>query len=229
MKKYSIFTILLLALATTSMSQDAKKTTKINKSSYLSISAGLSVPAGDFSTTKGVEPGFAKTGYNISLNYGYNINSRVGIASSVFYVFHKLNNRAINDLIGSGGPTLPSVSSDHWQYHGIVVGPMTTFELADNVYLDLKFMAGIANANFPVFKALNQSTAERWRVAYAMRMGGNIRYNFSDKFCFYSSLDYAYTRPRWPFTETVDGETIDTDVTQRIENVNLNVGIGYIF
>lgn len=228
MKKHSIFTIIFLAIAITSMSQDAKKVTKINKSSFLSFSGGLSIPAGDFSSTIGAEPGYAKTGYNLNLNYGYSINSRVGITSSAFYVFHKLNNKAINDQIGSGGP-LPSVSSDHWQYHGLVVGPMTTFELADNVYLDLKFMAGIANVNFPVLKSQGESSPERWRTAYAMRMGGNIRYNFSERFSFYSNLDYAYTRPRWSFTQTIEGESINVDITQRIENVNLNIGIGYLF
>jgi hypothetical protein len=62
-----------------------------------------------------------------------------------------------------------------------------------------------------------------------MKMGGNIRYNLNDKLCFYSNLDYVYTRPRWKFTETVNGETINADVTQRMESVNLNVGLGYIF
>lgn len=229
MKKYSIFTIILLAFATTSMSQDAKKVSKINKSSNLSLSAGIAIPAGDFSTSKGAEPGFARPGYNINLNYGYSINSRLGIAATAFYGFHKLDNKALNDQLGTGGPSVPSVTSDHWKYHGIVVGPMTTFELADNVYLDLKFMAGFANVNFPVFKASGESSPEKWKAAYAMKMGGNIRYNFTDNFSLYSSLDYAHFRPRWKFTESIDGETFNSTVTQRVETVNLNVGIGYIF
>ncbi len=229
MKKYSIFTLILLAIASSAMSQDIKKTASINKPFNISLTAGFAAPVGDFSTTKGNEPGFAKVGYNFNLNFGYNINSRLGIASTAFYAYYKLNNKAINDLIGSGGPTSSSVTSDHWKYHGIVAGPMTTFELAENVYLDLKFMAGFANVNFPVFKASGESSPEKWKAAYAMKMGGNVRYNLNDKFCFYSSLDYFYTRPTWKFTESVDGETIKSNISQRLESVNINVGIGYNF
>jgi hypothetical protein len=228
MKHYIIFTFFSMAFATMTLAQEAKPATT-GKSFYLAASVGPSFPVGDYSTTKDINSGFAKIGYNVNLNFGYNITNRLGIASTAFYGFNKLNEKAINDNLNNGGPTVGSVGVDHWQYHGIVVGPMTTFDLADKVYLDLKALGGIASANFPVFKSGSSSSPEKWKTAFALRLGGDIRYNFNSQFTFFSSIDYNFMKPKWKFTETVDNQTIRVDVAQRMETLNINLGVGYIF
>jgi hypothetical protein len=106
---------------------------------------------------------------------------------------------------------------------------MICFNLLDKVDIDLKTMAGFAQANSPMKKAIDNSTGEvaytsedKWVDAFAIQAGTNLRYNFAPRFCAFVNFDYSFMRPKW----TTSGEE---DFKQEMGVIDLNVGIGTTF
>ncbi len=199
---------------------------------FAALSGGPSIPVGvfqkkNFAVTS--EAGLAKTGYVLNANLGYKFHKNFGVASTVFYSMYKLDQKAINDFIGKSATTIVGASADHWQYVGVVVGPMATVPLVENVFIDFKAMAGYAHANMPVIKvqleglpAPIDATQEKWADAFAWQLGTNLRYNFTSKFCFFANADYNYMKPKWK-------TDVSGDVIQKMGVVDVNVGLGANF
>ena len=171
----------------------------------------------------------ATIGYNIKLNSGYHFTDRFGIASTIFYSLYKIDQDALHkfELLNAAVSTTKNV--DHWQYFGIVVGPMATFKLMDQLFLDIKGMAGFARVNLPTVKEeivgtgiILSSSSDRWTDAFAIQLGSNLRYNFASRLCLFTNVDYGFMNPKWTSTES-------EDIKQEMGAVNFNVGAGIRF
>lgn len=200
---------------------------------FAALTAGPSFPVGVFSNKDfltSTESGLARVGYNVNTNVGYRASSNLGVASSIFYSRYKVDQAAIdqfNAKTTSSGSA--SVSADHWQYAGIVVGPMATIPIVNKLFVDFKVMAGYARANMPVVKVIEDGSSqvldyskERWADAFAWQLGSNLRYNFASKFCFFTNLDYNHMKPKW-----VDPGY--STVMQKTSVIDFNIGLGANF
>ena len=85
---------------------------------FVSLNAGPSFPLGDYASNdlNKEHPGFAQTGYNITLQTGYFLVPRFGITASALYTRHGFD----NSVFGA------SASGDHWKYVGVLVGIITS-------------------------------------------------------------------------------------------------------
>lgn len=66
------------------------------------------------------------------------------------YSRFQLNNKSVNDFLGTS--VSDAVDADHWQYKGVVVGPVGTVAITDNILLNVRALAGYASANAPQIK-----------------------------------------------------------------------------
>lgn len=194
--------------------------------SFLAFHAGPSFPVGDFSKTSLDNPqaGFAKTGYNLNLTYGYQISREIGLAASVFYNNNKLDNGAIVGEIGG-------VSLDHWQWYGITAGPMFTQKVGDNVDLGVRIMGGVANANSPkVVEEGNGSAVlvkEDWSASGVFQTGLDLRFGLSRNVFIITNVEYLYMKPKFDLVFP-DGSPTERS-EQKMSVLNLTAGIGIRF
>lgn len=233
MKKITLFIITAL-ITNNIIAQDTQTSSTVNKNkAFLVISAGPSIPVGVFSSSdiNKSGAGYANLGYNVNLNTGYQITDRFGVAATVFYSRYNVNQKLVDNLnsMFSITPTF-SFDTDHWQYGGIVVGPMVTIKIMENVLIDFKTMVGFARVNSPTLKISDGTTGEllaisedKWTDAFAVQAGSNLRYNFASRFCAFANLDYGYMNPKWK------GNTNEEDFKREIGVIDINIGIGTTF
>ena len=233
MKKILLVIQLSFFLFSNSFSQNYQsETTSISSKGFAVVSGGAAFPVGVFGKRNvqlTPESGLAKTGYNVNINGGYQIHKNYGITGTVFYSRFKLDQTSVNNFLNKTTSTsLNNGTVDHWQYLGIVVGPMGTLPIGDNLFLDVKAMAGVAHANMPVvkidlagFPEPVNLTKEHWSDVFTWQVGTNLRYNFAKNLCFFTNVDYNFMKPSW----TTDTE----DVIQKMGVIDLNVGLGVTF
>lgn len=233
MKKITF--IIIAALITNNIvAQSTQKSSAVNNSkTFIAISAGPSLPVGVFSSTDITKSGagYANLGYNVNLNAGYQITDNFGVAGTVFYSRYNVNQKLIDNLnsMFSIAPTY-SFETDHWQYGGIVLGPMASVKVMDNIWVDFKAMAGFARVNSPSLKISDGNTGEvlatsedRWTDALALQLGSNFRYNFASKFCAFANLDFGFMHPKWK------GNQNEAEFKQEMGVLDFNIGIGTTF
>jgi hypothetical protein len=241
MKKL-LFLIVAMLVSFAIMAQGSKET--FTAKSFLAFHAGPSFPVGDFGKTNLIsngtneiyngEAGFANTGYNLNLNYGYQFIKNVGLSASALYNSNKLNHDAIInqlDAIMEGEIVDPDlVKFDHWQWYGLTVGPMINHELVNNFTVDVKVMGGIANVNSPRVKYQNiELVKEDWAVAPLIQTGVDLRIGFGNNMFVLVNADYLYMKPKFTMSYDIDGEVWTETAKQKMSVINVTGGIGIRF
>ncbi len=234
MKKQLFITTLMLLMISATYSQSTSKmeTKKFN----IGLSTGFAFPVSFFKSTDYnhfQDPGFAKTGFNINLEGSYHLTKSVGIASKVMFSNFGVDEGAAKRYLPIS--VTPS-STDHWQYWGILAGPMGTIDLGDNFSMDIKGLVGFSRANAPVLKfsledisGINLATADKWSDAFAWQVGTDFRYRFANNFNVFTNIDYSYMKPRWNFDISTGGSKTSTIIHQRMSVVDVNLGVGVEF
>lgn len=221
MKKLLVIMMaLLVSGALIGQGSKGKMTTK----SFLALHGGPSFATGHFAGTNfdNTLSGFAKTGFNIDLNYGYHFNNTVGITGSLFYARHNLDKTAIEHVY-------PGANADHWQFYGISAGPIFSFELADKVFADMQVMGGLANANSPKITYDNgESINEDWKWTGMYQVGLDLRFNMGGNAFIFTNGAYMYMQPEFNLANSA-GELTTEKHHQTISVINLTAGVGINF
>ncbi|MBN8673712.1 MAG: hypothetical protein J0L56_06235 [Chitinophagales bacterium] len=220
-----LFAALLLGAAAGAQGSVAKKEMR----SLLTFHAGPSFPVGDFSSTNfdNEHAGFAKTGLTLNLNYTYQFQKIAGVTGAVFY--NRNNTKKTILLAVEEGPDVV-LHLDHWQFYGISAGPMLSFELAPELFTDLRVMGGIANANSPEITYEGMVMAkEDWSIAPVIQGGLNLRYNAGNRFFVYTGVDYLYLKPTFNYVYADITEFPSQEIKQKISLLNVSAGVGIRF
>ena len=218
MKKKLAIIQLLILIGLSSFSQEVSKD-EVSKKFVIALTAGPSFPVGQYGlmNLNHQESGFAKFGFNLNLNFAYQLEKHFGLASSVIYAQHVLNIDELKKL-----PDFTNAKADHYQYWGVLLGPMATVNLSKKVLLDFKFLAGVASANAPVIKSDSGVISnEKWSDAFVYQYGTDIRYNFNPTVCFFSNIYYNHTKPVW--------KLVNGSVEKNMGVFDFNLGFGYNF
>ena len=242
MKKLLVFTMALLVSGAV-MAQGEEKVSIANKS-FLAIHAGPSFPLDEFAA-KTLPPdgffgsgGFAKTGYSLNIHYDYRFAQNFGMAASLFFNNHSINNaafvKAINDQFPEAGEPIDvtGLKLNHWKWYGITAGPALLFDAGKNVVAGLRIMGGVATANSPKASYEGYEVfGEDWSYSGVFQGGVDMRIGLGSNLFFYANAEYTYLKPKFdkeltdPFTEEVFIET----GKQQMSVVNLTAGIGFRF
>jgi hypothetical protein len=215
--------------------------------SFLAFHAGPSFPVGDYDINalpadgffgKG---GFAKTGYNLNLNYGYKFGKTFGLAASAFFNNNTVSNKAfiseLNAMFNSDGGEVVDVSGvklNHWKWYGVTVGPAFMRNLTSNIALDLRVMGGIANANSPKVTYTDELVfGEDWSYAAVFQGGANLRFGIGKNAFIFTNVDYTYMKPEFKKEFNLGGWITDDIGIERgkqtLSTINLTGGIGFKF
>lgn len=199
MKFYLVILIFLGIFASNLIAQNAKNRT------YLSISAGYSIPLGYYGATGGDRGGNANSGmqYNL-LNLGIKINDRFGIASNLI-----IGDNQIDTSVNGARYFSP------WQYIVISVGPMFTFPTSRRSFIDLKPMIG---RTYLYASSLNFFTTFRG-TELAFVFSTTYRYILHRRINLILNADFIST-------EVASTENSDT---QEFDNLSFSVGLGFNF
>lgn len=201
--------------------------------SFLFFHGGPSFPVGDFaskSMSDNANAGFANTGFNFNLDYGYRVQKNIGFTASIFYNKYKVDEKSIQFKDDETNQVIP-VNMDHWQFYGISAGPMFSFQPAQKIWTDLKIMGGIVNANAPMIRVMGMdATKEEWKVGAILQAGVNLRFDISNRLFISTSADYLYMDPKfkYSYTDLVEG-LVSEDFHQKMTAVNVTAGIGVKF
>lgn len=221
MKKLLLMTMVLL-ISGVVMAQGSKG--KMTPKSFLALHGGPSLTTGFFASTNfdNTLSGFANTGFNMNLNYGYHFTRIAGITGSVFYSRYNLDKDAIA-IIHSG------TNADHWQFYGISAGPMLTHEFSDKVAGDLNVMGGVASVNSPKYTYENLlSVSPDWRWAGMFQVNLDLRFNIGGNVFIYANGGYMYMQPEFKLVSS-DGVQSTGRHHQTISVINLTGGVGIKF
>lgn len=221
--------VLLLALLVSSamLAQGSRKS--VNRNSFLAFQAGPSFPLGDFksSDAKNENAGFAKTGYNIGLNYTYLLNAQAGLTAGVFYNRYPTKDVEFEIDMGDGTRTI-TMKMDNWQFYGITAGPALNFEVAKNINTGIRVMGGIANARTPEIKYDNSVMLySDWGIGAVLQGGIDLRLGLGSNVYVVLNADYLYMNPQFQPTDFNDEQT--EKVHQKISVLNTTAGIGIRF
>lgn len=174
---------------------------KIDHSSFIGISLGPSFPLGDFGSSSALNShaGYAKNGYTGNVvNIGYNFKNRFGISVIGFDSQYDVK---------EGG------AGQWWDVSGLMAGPMYSVPLNDDLYFDIKPVAGFGGA------ALNVNDTEQdQKQGLAADLSISLRYNFAIRWCLVADAGLFYYRQK----EYISG-------TNNLMNLNLGAGIVYRF
>lgn len=224
-KQLFIFQLLIMTAFGSYAQSDAKAVE--SKKFFLALTAGPSIPVGKFGLkdVNDEQAGYARFGYNLNLNFGYKAGKNLGIASSVIFGRHKLNIDEIKKALSE-----PNLSVDHYQYYGILAGPMASVNISDKVLMDFKIMAGVAEANSPVFRLGSNVSQEKWNEAFTWQYGTDLRYNINSKTCLFTNVYYNHMKPSWNFGPFSNGGTEEmVRVEQNISVLDFSFGVGMNF
>ncbi len=229
MKKLLMMAFALL-VSGTMLAQGSK--VKGDTKSFIAFHGGPSFPIGAFSSkdmANSSNAGFAKTGFNLNLNYGYHIQNNIGLAAGVFYNKYMMDGSNII-FTDEGGHVIP-LNVDHWQFYGVTAGPAFTFGAGKNINADLRIMGGVVNANAPLIKVQDiKVTEEEWNVAPVFQAGLDFRIGISNSLFIYAGADYMYIDPKFKYTFTPDFQGITTqEFHQKMNVINVTGGFGYKF
>jgi opacity protein-like surface antigen len=229
MKKLLMMAFALLFSGT--MLAQGSKVNEDNKS-FIAFHGGPSFPIGDFSSRNfnNSNAGFAKTGFNINLDYAYLFTKSIGVTASLFVNKYDINDADLN-VKPAGSEGFIPVNLDHWQFYGITAGPVYSINVGKNIFTDIKVMGGVVNANAPIIKLQGQKlTKEEWKVAGIFQAGAGLKFGVGKNIFIVTNANYMHLNPtfKYTYTEVVAGQTAE-EFHQKMDIISVTAGVGYNF
>jgi hypothetical protein len=192
----------------------------------LSVSLGTAIPTGDFANkTTG---GGAKAGLMGQLMYNYKIQkSNYGIAGMFRYQTNSVDaSEFAKEFAGV------SATAKNWNAFSFLVGPTAQFNLSDNVAIEPLIMVGYMSASSPkvsVFSGGSEivTVGSASAGSLATLVGANVKFKIADNARLLVGVDYLTANPKFNITATSGGTSMSTDANQRIDAINLMVGVSF--
>lgn len=228
MKKISVFvTALMFCFAVTAQQNRMPK----NLSSSLSFNIGPSIPLSDFASTNYPDnegAGYAITGVNLNVNYDLMFQKNVGVSADLFFGSHKLEYEIIKDY---SGEDLSNVDISHFEYVGLMVGPVFSGTITPKTNINFKLLGGVGRSRSPGMDYQREIVVkEDWATSFAWRINSDMRFTVSKRVFFMVDLSYTQTRPEFEILigpNESQPQNLQKEI--HISTINLNAGVGIRF
>jgi hypothetical protein len=217
MLKITLLCLAVLLFGTGAFAQNAENGNQ--KKSFLFLQGGAAIPLADFASSDltNENAGMAKTGFSAGLLYNYRISKFAGIMLQGHYADFALSDELTKNF--------PGATVDHWQYAGLVVGPMLMLPVSDQVLADVHVASGVMWVNSPKVKFQGLTIIdEDWGAALPLQAGLHMRFLTNSKFVLFAGADYLYMKPEFRIEASDPPE-----VKQNISTVHLQLGFGFRF
>ncbi len=238
---FIIFNLLALVMLYSQTTPSIRKTDR----GYFGIYGGLATPVGPYASKSGSTDdsnGYAKPGADIGLDFTFKFSAYDGIA----FLFRSLSNpvdaKAIEAAGNSGSNQIAfkATINKPWKIYTGMLGWYRSFSFDKKgiVCFDLKFMLGqafvstddeniIVNKNGNAIGTLQVHSASSNGFAYLVGVGP--RFNITKQLCLMLQVEYFATKMDFKNEVTTTGtvQAASMSYTQKIANVNYNVGLCY--
>jgi hypothetical protein len=177
----------------------AKSTTQ-GGGGFIGLSLCASLPVGDFADV-------AETGVQLNLvNFGYLFSDNIGVSATWFGAANSLSDKRI----------------DPWSYGGLMVGPMLSFPISQEVDWVLRPMIGLSVATLPNVLIWDETgsaigSGPDNAFSFAFIVGTVFKVNVSRNVSILLSADYFSVNP----------EFMEANIERQISTVSLGCGIAY--
>ena len=210
----------------------------ITQKGFFGIAVGPALPQGDFRSNSATEPeaGFAQTGFNFNLNFGYKFNENVGLSILWMGSAFPVDGQSLVDALALANPGIQwELEPGPWATGALMGGLLTTFP-TNQIDIDIRMLAGIASSSSPkisitAFQSGARVDLEQLRDtsgAFAFNIGGGFKYYLSKKIALTINFDYFYTKPSFDvITNTSNATSSNASFDQPISSVNITAGIGF--
>jgi hypothetical protein len=227
MKKVLVLVAALLVCFVVT-AQNSRLSKKNSSSVFFTI--GPAFPIGDFSSTdaNNLNAGYANTGVNLNLNYDYMFQKYVGITVDVMYGSHKMDHKIISDFMGLN---VPGADINHYQYVGLLVGPVLNGTITPKADINFKLLGGVGRTRSPEATFDGEIFAKQdWASSFAWKISSDAQVRFSKKGFFVIGISYLQMRPDFNIVlmpNETNPETLSMEM--HVSTINLNAGVGIKF
>jgi hypothetical protein len=235
-----LFASLMLYFTPGSYSQDDEV--------FVTLAGGVSIPLSDYAATdfSQEESGFARTGGNFNIYFGYRFNEFISVAGLLNGCVNRYDYIKVQDemyrLAEEEYPdTKWVVESKNWGLGGLMVGPVGSVPIVTNrFFFDVRALGGFLYAYSPAVYITGVEEGEADKIinieqgsaaSWAVDIGAGFRYNRTRNQYFILFADYMYSK------QNFDNVGVNTEgyqflrsesYSQTISTINISIGIGYL-
>ncbi|MCK5703368.1 MAG: outer membrane beta-barrel protein [Cyclobacteriaceae bacterium] len=215
---------------------------------YVSLAGGVSVPLSDYANTdfNDESSGFAMIGGNFAINFGYKLNEYLSLSGLLSGSVNRYNYIKLQDWFTENyKESLPDtrwlIESKNWGLGGLMIGVTGSIPLKPNkIFLDGRVLGGFTYAYSPSLNVtgledgaddLSLRIDQYSSISWALDFGAGFRYQRTRKQYFTLYADYLMAHPYYNNIDIIDNDigVIRSDsFSQRVNAVNITLGIGYI-
>ncbi len=213
------------------------------KRHFTSISAGVSIPLGDFAKTdlQDSTSGFAKTGVNIQFTYAYRITHNFGVQGQITYNSNAFNYLKCQSALKEANPDYNNSveANSTWSSGGILIGPYLRFPFTDQLSWDVRALFGLYGAYSPnlIIHATEVGTTETAEyqidggnaMGFGYSLGTGFKYQFSK---YYVTLFADYVKSSQTFDKASgwdwNNKAYTASFKQDINYLSITIGIAYL-
>jgi hypothetical protein len=204
--------------------------------STISISLGPSFPIGKFALKdmSDEESGLAKIGGFLDLSYGYQLSKYLGITAALKGSVHGIDfsSYAVPSGVGASSQTTTTT----WKTGAILVGLSQVFPLSEDgkFKFELRELAGIQSTkspevnvsiNVPGIGNMNSKQESAKATSFAYALGAGFSYSVDRAIGLKLFADYGASNPKFDVSASSGTNTTQQESAQRINMVNLGVGL----
>ena len=202
-----------------------------NKRGTVEISAGGSLPVGEFSYSRFdyEESGFAEGGLALAVSLNYRVNANLGLVASVSeYILGVDESNVALKYATPGTGWNGIVEATPWLSNAYMGG----IDIILPIYASdfhFRLLGGLARTRLPgltgrSFDFHREATSDN---AAAWGAGAGITYQYLEKITLSLKLDFYMTHPVLDEIWTADFGSGTGEISQKITIVNLTAGIGF--
>ena len=212
---------------------------------FLGISAGASVPLGDFSSGnyQKTGDGFAKTGFSFKTAYDHRITYNFGISGLLLVHSNPWDDDSLLEGINTDSLEIIdqlSVATSNWSSFGILIGPFLYVPINESFNFDIKATFGLYNAYAPeIVVSGTRQNGENFSlrflkyngIGFAWNIGSTFRYKISRSRYIILGGDYLSSTISFENIERFneDGVISKESFKQNFTTINITAGVGFTF
>lgn len=225
MKKATLLILVIFMIGLTANAKGkykGKKGKSSDTKGYYAFSVGPSIPLGDYASTTLSPtqiPGAAKTGLHINVaNFGYKFAGSFGVCGIVSVGTNSFNAEKVTTI---------KDKDSYWVNGVVMLGPLASFDVGDQISLDLRPMGGLVYTSSPEANDNGSGTlikSDR-KSTFGLGFGTSCRFHMSSKVDLGLNLDYLTANQK--FTPELMG--VKDEWTQQISLLAITVGMAFRF
>ncbi|MCC5916081.1 MAG: hypothetical protein JJU02_02015 [Cryomorphaceae bacterium] len=214
-----------------------------SKDYWLSFNLGVAQPLGAFANK---QPGngsssFARSGSHFDMSLVKKISDNYGIILSLSRTIYLTDHKYYIDKISGRTPGAGDVFDGNWETANLLVGILRSFNLNEKFQIESALMMVLHRSFSPELRAYNldgppgsprnihqYEKDSFFTLGLAARL--SLKYNFNEKICFLSTVDFLWANPRFDDRKTSFnyGREIEfTSFKQQVTALVFSLGVGF--